>query len=240
MADVSWNSAPPASPAPSRTAGDQAGDDDFRTTFQQALRDADSQADDAVADRRPDPDRVSDHGDDDQDHEETPGDDRKKRKGLGERRGVGLLTGRLGLPAGAMRAFTAVGPRPASGAPSGLGQPDNSFAMMVTPSAENATRLDLGEFAELLEKFAANAGPTASQSFQILLGDAQTPLTGVGMTRLADGSLAITLGTDSQAVAEVRSALESLRRRLQARGLSIGELTVDAAFAPPTQSAEAS
>jgi hypothetical protein len=47
------------------------------------------------------------------------------------------------------------------------------------------------------------------------------------MSRQPDGSLSMTLGTDNEAVTQVRAALDTLRRRLEARGVQLAALTAE-------------
>ncbi len=84
---------------------------------------------------------------------------------------------------------------------------------------------DLQVFAQMLEDAAARAQTAPpDQAIQLSLNDAQVPLQGVTVARLPDDTLSMTLQATPGAVTEVTRTLEALRRRLEARGVTLGEL----------------
>ena len=219
MTDISSSStrAPPSeAPSPS----DASRYDDPRTdsrgdAFQAALRDAGGDAraaegQDARIDRR------------DEDDDDPQQDDRKRDKdegkssaapsGLG---GLQALLGRAKLQDASDRSGLAA-LTPDSGGRSVVGEAEP----VAAPGGP-----DLQVFAQMLEDAAARAQTTPpGQAIQVMLNDAQVPLEGVTVARLPDGSLSMTLQASPGAVTEVTRTLESLRRRLEARGVTLGEL----------------
>lgn len=227
MTDISSSgSLPPPSEAPPPSGGaryDPSRPDGRNDAFQAALRDAGGDA--RAAEGRSD--RTESRDEDDQDGQGRDG--RKRRKGAGEGKadapppgaakgGLGGLQAMLGRPKlqdmsdkSGLAALTA---NPGGGG--GAGEAE-------APSAPGGP--DLAVFAQMLEDAAARAQVAApNQAIQVTLNDARGSLEGVSIARLPDGSLSMTLQASPGAVTEVTRTLESLRRRLEAKGVTLGEL----------------
>lgn len=219
MPDVAWTDSPPAPQAPPPNTGydPRIPDTGAGAAFQQALQDADPSDDsDPQADEGGDGDG------------ETPSTDRRRGSGDGSGLGGALAALVGGAPHHAQALRGRGGTEGRQGALGGLGA-STSEGPQLQPA--RAGGVDLDAFADLLDRAAAQAPLSAIQTFQLALGDPRAPVNSVSMTRLPDGTLSMTLGADNEAVTEVRAALESLRRRLEARGVPIAALTAEGANA---------
>lgn len=202
-------------PAPSRPyapAQSDSGD-----AFNAALRDAHR-----GVDREEEPtSRRADKRDED--------DKKKKRKGEDETPAAGASRGGAkGAPSAPLHA-QAKAPDAKQGKAdilSGL-TPHPGGAQQAEPvqAPAGADAVDPTAFAQMLEQAAARAETLpANQTLQVRFTDLRSPLESVAITRLPDGSLGMTLATGSNAAPEVSKMLEALRRRLEAKGVSLGEL----------------
>jgi hypothetical protein len=90
-----------------------------------------------------------------------------------------------------------------------------------------ATGAEIEAFAAAMEKAWLAAGDK-TKGVAMGLSDRGSPLTGLGLARGADGSLSLTLAAHPNATPEVTKALESLRKRLEVRGLTLADLQVEA------------
>jgi hypothetical protein len=91
-----------------------------------------------------------------------------------------------------------------------------------------ATGAEIEAFAAAMEKAWLAAGGDKAKGVAMGLSDRGSPLTGLGLARGADGSLSLTLAAHPNATPEVTKALESLRKRLEVRGLTLADLQVEA------------
>lgn len=201
-------------PAPSRRyapAQSDSGD-----AFNAALRDANR-----GVDREEEPSaRRADKRDED--------DKRKKRKGEGEAPAAGAArAGAKGAPA-PLQAHARAPDEKQGKADilSGLTpHPGGAQHAEAVQGPAGADAVDPAAFAQMLEQAAARAETLApGQTLQVRFTDLRVPLEGVAVTRLPDGSLGMTLTAGPNATPEVSKALETLRRRLEARGINLGEL----------------
>ena len=225
MPDLSLSSAevaPPPSPPPPGVVQDAPA----RDAFQDALRQADSDQSEG-----PDPSSDEDRADEaDGEHREAGDqlvDPRKSKKIAGGRTAAPALAELLGLHAGFSHILARASQSQTDGAP--IARPETGLAgsSPSTSTGQAGAPVNFDAFADMLQQIAVDPHPAVAltQSFQVMLGDANPAVTQVEMTRLPDGSLAMTLGTDSQSVSEVRSTLDALRRRLEARGVPIATLS---------------
>ena len=217
MTDTSATSPPPppaSRPAPAgRTENRQT-----RGDFQAALDDAQrrgSAADDPRSE------------DDDAGEGSTAG---RKRKG-----GDGGLMSLLGLrepPSGAPHAAAgalARAPRDRKdGALEGVGTQAGGSTAGADAAGETAaggSTVDAAAFAEMVEQAAARGLQGGTDApITVALNDARSPVQAFQLARLPDGSLSLSLQAEAGAVPEVSRSLETLRRRLEGRGLSLGEI----------------
>ena len=156
----------------------------------------------------------------------------RKRKG-----GDAGLMSLLGLkepPRGASHGGSALLARPArdrkEGALEGVGAEPGGSAAMTTPGSEvapGASAVDPAAFAEMVEQAAARGlQGGADAPITVAMNSLGSPLQAFQLARLPDGSLSLALQAEAGAVPEVSRSLETLRRRLEARGLSLGEIRV--------------
>ncbi len=219
MTDISSFGAPPP-PSEAPPPSDASRSDDPRTdprgdAFQAALREAGGDAraaegQDARAERR------------DDDDDDAQQDGRKRGKNGGKSGaapsgagGLQALLGRAKLQDASDKSGLAALTSGPGGHP-GAGEAEQAAA----PGGP-----DLQVFAQMLEDAAARAQTAPpNQAIQVTLNDAQGSLEGVTVARLPDGSLSMTLQASPGAVTEVTRTLEALRRRLEAKGVTLGEL----------------
>ncbi len=154
----------------------------------------------------------------------------RKRKG-----GDGGLMSLLGLkepPRGAAHGTAgplARAPRDRrDGALEGVGPQAGGSASGVAAAGEAAaggSTVDAAAFAEMVEQAAARGlQGGADAPITVALNDARSPVQAFQLARLPDGSLSLSLQAEAGAVPEVSRSLDALRRRLEARGLSLGEI----------------
>lgn len=222
MTDVSsTNTLPPQSEAP--PSSDSARYDSPRTdrrgdAFQAALRDAgrDARAAEGQGGR-------TERRDEDEDGQ--PQDGRKRRKGEGKA-DASPLAARPG--AGSLQSLFGRAKMEDASDKTGLMLTPNPGGQSAPGEVEAASAPggpDVQVFAQMLEDAAARAQTAPpNQAIQVTLNDARAPLDGVVVTRLPDGSLSMTLQASPGAVTEVTRTLEALRRRLEAKGVTLGEL----------------
>ncbi len=225
MSDApNWPSSqpPPAAPSPSWTYANATSPSD-NGAFDAALRDAGG--DDRTEDSRSTDTRRADRRDDE--------DRRKRRKG-----GDGDRSATNPPP-------TAAAARQSSGSPralqdkkgaldilSGLAQHPAANAPAESPEATGPD-FDFTAFQAALEQAAARADAVRpDQTLKILFNDSGGALQSVQITRAADGAISLRLATDADAVPEVSRSLEALRRRLEARGFTLGGLELDTESSP--------
>lgn len=110
------------------------------------------------------------------------------------------------------------------------GQADRSQAAPATEPAAvmPGSPVDLAAFAAMLDKAWTASGPNGPQAMQVRFLEQAWPMTGVQLVRLPDGALSLTLAASGHAVPQVSRTLEGLRRRLEARGLDIADLKLEA------------
>jgi hypothetical protein len=114
----------------------------------------------------------------------------------------------------------------------GVGTPGatshGSAEPVVIQMPAGATGAEIEAFAAAMEKAWLAAGGNTSKGVAIGLSDRGSPLTGLGLARGADGSLSLTLAAHPNATPEVTKALETLRKRLEVRGLTLADMLVEA------------
>jgi len=105
----------------------------------------------------------------------------------------------------------------------------NLAAPAVEPSVVMpGSPVDLQSFAQMLDKAWVGDFANGAKAMQVRFLDQSLPMTAVQMVRLPDGAMSVTLAASGQAVPQVSKTLETLRRRLEARGLDVVELKVEA------------
>jgi hypothetical protein len=184
------------------------GDDSFST----ALRDVHGRDDH----RDPDEVRRSDRKD---------GDDKKKRR-KGEGDASASAAAGAGEGGGGHVQARGRDPEGKTDILSGLMQhPGGLVAAASDEPPPPANEVDPAQFAQMLEQAAARAEPLQpNQVIQVRFTDLSSPLQEVQVSRLPDGSLGMTVAATDAAVPEVSRSLETLRRRLEAKGVNLGEL----------------
>jgi hypothetical protein len=218
----SYAEAPAAQPtsayAPTET------DTPSAAAFGQALRDAGYDA----------PTNAETAGDDSTDAADSRNNGKDDGLAPGRKRKGEAASGLLGLFAGRPPERLSLHGR--SDREGGLGDLVGGGAGRLAPgptaTVDGPASADLDSFADLLDRAAALAPVQLKQVFQLSLGGASLPVSAVETVRQPDGSLAVTLQADNQAVTQVRASLETLRRRLQARGVALANLSVEGEFAP--------
>jgi hypothetical protein len=88
---------------------------------------------------------------------------------------------------------------------------------------------DLEAFAAAMEKAWVNAGGESGKQVSLKFLDGLSPLSGLGVQRLANGTLSLQLSAHANAMAtpELSRTLEALKKRMEARGLQISEVTLN-------------
>ena len=112
------------------------------------------------------------------------------------------------------------------GGPAAAGQGTGEPVIVQLPAG--ATGSEIEAFAAAMEKAWLAAGGDKTKGVAMGLADRGSPLTGLGLARGADGSLSLTLAAHPHATPEVTKALETLRKRLEVRGLALADLQVEA------------
>lgn len=110
------------------------------------------------------------------------------------------------------------------------GQADRSQAAPATEPAAvlPGSPVDLTTFAAMLDRAWIASFADGAKAVQVRFLEQAWPMTALSLVRLPDGALSLTLAASGHAVPQVSKTLESLRRRLEARGLDIAELQVEA------------
>jgi hypothetical protein len=113
----------------------------------------------------------------------------------------------------------------------GVGTPGAATQGAADPAViqlpAGATGAEIEAFAAAMEKAWLAAGDK-TKGVAMGLSDRGSPLTGLGLARGADGSLSLTLAAHPNATPELTKALESLRKRLEVRGLTLADMQVEA------------
>jgi hypothetical protein len=99
---------------------------------------------------------------------------------------------------------------------------------VIIPLPAGATGSEIEAFAAAMEKAWLAAGGDKTKGVAMGLADRGSPVTGLGLARGADGSLSLTLAAHPHATPDVTKALETLRKRLEVRGLALADLQVEA------------
>ncbi len=231
---VSGGSAPPpatrAEPPPSGR-GAEAGRDPRTDAFRAALHEVDR------GDAREDDEDGARNGDD-----ARPGGARKRKAGEGG--GLASLLGLKAPPHGLGGPVSLKETKEdADGALAGLGAyTGGSASAGPAAEAEGASPADLSAFTQMMEAAAVRAQAAAEGApITVSLNDAGSMLESFQVSRSADGSLNFTLQAAPGSAEEVSRSLDTLRRRLEARGLSLGGLQMSADGPGPqaVQAAEA-
>lgn len=115
-----------------------------------------------------------------------------------------------------------------------MGQADRSQAApAVAPAAvQPGSPMDLSTFAAMLDKAWAVSSPEGTKGLQVRFLEPAWPMTAVQLVRQPDGALSVSLAVSGFAAPQVSRSLEGLRKRLEARGLSIGDLTLESEDEP--------
>ena len=196
---------------------DRPSDDPRAGAFQAAMREARENRDD-------------DRGDSDDDASARGG--RKKGKGgladsLASLLGVKGSTGAHGFAPGRREGLRPIqgGQQPA-GRAGGLVHVDGSAASSRRHAGKrqriNGGRGRLRRHAGAGRRARAQAGD--SQTIRVSLNAAGSPVQGFQLARGPDGALTVALAAAPGSVAEVTRSLESLRRRMEAKGFSLDDL----------------
>ena len=111
-----------------------------------------------------------------------------------------------------------------------VGQGERNLA---APAVEPAvvmpgSPVDLQSFAQMLDKVWVGDFANGAKAMQVRFLDQSLPMSAMQMVRLPDGAMSVTLAASGQAVPQVSKTLETLRRRLEARGLDVVDLRVEA------------
>lgn len=114
------------------------------------------------------------------------------------------------------------------------GQADRTLAAPTVPAAavQPGSPVDLAAFSAMLDKAWAVASPDGPKALQVRFLEQAWPMTGVQLVRQPDGALSVTLAASGLAVPQVSRTLEGLRKRLEARGLDIADLKLEAEDEP--------
>jgi hypothetical protein len=114
------------------------------------------------------------------------------------------------------------------------GQADRTQAAPTVPAAavQPGSPMDLAAFSAMLDKAWAVATPDGPKALQVRFLEQAWPMTGVQLVRQPDGALSVTLAASGLAVPQVSRTLEGLRKRLEARGLDIADLKLEAEDEP--------
>lgn len=90
-----------------------------------------------------------------------------------------------------------------------------------------AGQIDQAAFAAAMESAARGATPAdASAKVTLAFNDPFAPLTAMAVTRAPDGALTLALSAQPHALNQVNRSLETLRQRLNDRGLPVGDIGV--------------
>ena len=227
---VSGGSAPPQAP---RTEGPPPGRrgeparDPRSEAFHAALHEVDRQDADEADETR--------GGD-----EARPG--ARKRKAA-EGGGLASLLGAKGAPHGLDALSTLRGRKEEpGGALAGLDAYTGGAGSAAAGAAEaqGASPADLSAFTQMMEAAAVRAQAAQEGApVTVSLNDAGALLQGFQVVRSADGALSFTLQAAPGAAEEVSRSLDTLRRRLEARGLSLGELKLAEGDGPAPRAVQA-
>ncbi|PLR27303.1 hypothetical protein SGCZBJ_07855 [Caulobacter zeae] len=100
-------------------------------------------------------------------------------------------------------------------------------AVEAPVSSPGATVADIEAFTAAMDKaWLASGGDRKALALGV--ADKASLLTGLGLSRAPDGSLSLTLAARPDATPELTKALETLRKRLEVRGLALADLFVEA------------
>lgn len=100
-------------------------------------------------------------------------------------------------------------------------------AVEAPVSSPGATVADIEAFTAAMDKaWLASGGDRKALALGV--ADKASTLTGLGLSRAPDGSLSLTLAARPDATPELTKALETLRKRLEVRGLALADLFVEA------------
>ena len=85
---------------------------------------------------------------------------------------------------------------------------------------------DVEAMAMMMEKAWLAAQADAAKGMSVQFTDKAMTLAGFGVMRLADGGLSLQLASHQKSTPELERALELMRRRLEARGVSVSDVQV--------------
>lgn len=149
----------------------------------------------------------------------TPSRARRDEKEERKEAGLSSLFGPASLSAhtaakgeGEASGISALGP---------IAQAGQAVEIMVPTSAAGATAADISALSAAMDSAWAAA---ADKGKALTVMVERAAVLGLDVKRGADGSLSLILAARPDATPEVTRALEALRRRLEARGLSLAEL----------------
>lgn len=118
------------------------------------------------------------------------------------------------------------------------GDDKDALASLLTPGSHAGAQVqaaappppssmvDPSVFADMLTKLWLREQGRTTREVRVSFGDSAWPATGASLTRLEDGSLRVTVSLGDRG-ASGSAAIDSLKERLQARGLPVAEIAFE-------------